>query len=286
MKPEFEKIETKSSNSFVTKIVKRDQRPFLTEAWHFHPEIEICYTLKSHGLRYVGNNISEYSKRDLVVLGSYLPHGFTTIDKSEQYVIQFNQDFLGKDFFESSELDDINTLLFQSNKGITIKGSELKKAEEYIQQMYQIDLPKMKRLLVLLDFLNFLAECSNIEMICSEKYSANLTQTKLHTVNKIFEYIKNNYQKEITIQSVSKIVNMTESTFYKFIKRHTNKKFTEILNEYRINHASKLLASSMMPISEVSFKSGYNNLSYFNRIFKRAYNMTPKQFRNTYLAVL
>lgn len=283
MKPEFEKIESKSTNSFISKIVKRDQRPFLTEAWHYHPEIEICYTLKSHGLRYVGNNISEYAERDLVILGSYLPHGFTTIDQSEQYVIQFNQDFLGKDFFESTELEDINSFLQQSNKGIVLKGSDLKKAEEYIQSLYQDKRSKMMRLLHLLEFLNFLSQCSNFETICSERYSSTLTQSKLNKVNKIFEYIKTNFQQDISIQSVSKIVNMTESTFYKFIKRHTNKKFTTILNEYRVNHASKLLVSSLIPISEVSFKSGFNNLSYFNRVFKKSYNMTPKQFRNTYL---
>ena len=282
MKPEFEKIESKSANSFVYKIVKRNQRPFLTEAWHYHPEIEICYTLKSHGLRYVGNNISDYSERDLVILGSYLPHGFTTIDESEQYVIQFGQGFLGKDFFDSSELEEINSFLNQSNKGIVIKGTELNKAEEYIQYLYQSNQTKMERLLNLLEFLDFLSKCSNIELICSEKYSSNLTESKLNKVNKIFEYIKNNYQQDISVQSASKMVNMTESTFYKFIKRHTNKKFTSILNEYRINHASKLLVSSLMPISEISFISGFNNLSYFNRVFKNSYNMTPKQFRNNY----
>lgn len=285
MKPEFEKIQPKTANSFVTKIVKRRQRPFLTEAWHYHPEIEICYTLKSHGLRYVGNNISEYSERDLVILGSYLPHGYTTIDQSEQYVIQFGQDFLGKDFFASSELKEINSFLYQSNKGIILKGKELKRAEEYIQCLYITNLSKMDRLLHLLEFLNFLSKCSNIELICSEKYSSTLTESKLNKVNRIFEYIKNNYQQNISIQSASKTVNMTESTFYKFIKRHTNKKFTTILNEYRINHASKLLVSSLMPISEISFRSGFNNLSYFNRVFKETYKITPKQFRNNYKAL-
>ena len=286
MKPEFEKIEQKSANSFVSKIVKREQRPLLTQAWHYHPEIEICYTLKSHGLRYVGNNISEYDQGDLVILGSYLPHGFTTIDQSEQYVIQFNQAFLGKDFFDASELEDINSFLRQSNKGIVLKGSELKKAEEYIRLLFMPNLSKMGRLIHLLELLNFLSHCSNIEFICSEKYSSTLTQSKLNKINTIFEFIKNNYQQDISICSASKEVNMTESTFYKFIKRHTNKKFTTILNEYRINHASKLLVSSHIPISEISFKSGYKNLSYFNRVFKNTYNLTPKQFRNTFQSYL
>lgn len=282
MKPELEKIIHRSESSFNTRIIKRDQRPFLAQAWHYHPEIEICFTLKSHGLRYVGNNISEYSERDLVVLGSYLPHGFTTKDQCEQYVIQFTREFLGKDFFYSSELEGINELINLSNKGMVLKGTEVSEAEKYIQFLFSKNLSSMGRLIALLEFLNFLSSCSNFESICSEKYSSSITQKKLNSVRKILEYIKNNYQEDISVQTASKMANMTESAFYKFIKRHTNKKFTSILNEYRIEHASKLLVSNSMPISEISFDSGFNNLSYFNRIFKRTYNMTPNEFRKSY----
>lgn len=282
MKPELEKIEFKSNNSFQSKIVKRDQRPLLTQAWHYHPEIEICYTLKSHGLRYVGNNISAYNERDLVILGSYLPHGFTTIDKSEQYVIQFNKEFLGKDFFNTSELEQIQSFLLESNRGVVLRGSELKKAEEYIQYLYKPDQSKMERLLKLLELLNYLSQCANIDIICSEKYSSTITRSKLNKVNMIFEFLRNNFQNDISIQTVCNVVNMTESTFYKFIQRHTKKKFTAILNEYRIDFASKLIVSSDLSISEISFKSGYKNLSYFNRVFKKSFKITPKDFRKKY----
>ena len=86
----------------------------------------------------------------------------------------------------------------------------------------------------------------------------------------------------VTINDACKAVNLTESAFYKFIKRHTNKKFTTILNEYRLDHASKLLLSSNLTISDISFQSGYSNLSHFNRTFKQAYNMTPRQLRANY----
>lgn len=284
MKPELEKIIPKSESSFSTRLVQRDQRPFLSQAWHYHPEIEICYTLKSHGLRYVGNNISDYSEKDLVILGSYLPHGFTTANQSEQYVVQFKKEFLGKDFFTLSELQKIDSFITQSNKGTVIKGADVDKAEDYLLYLFQGDSSKTSKLIVLLELLHYLSCCSNIESICTEKYSSSITQTKLNNVKNILEYIKNNYQEDISIQSASKVANMTESTFYKFIKRHTNKKFTTILNEYRINHASKLLTSSSMPISEISYDSGFNNLSYFNRVFKSAYNLTPREFRKSYLS--
>lgn len=282
MRPELEKIDSNSTHSFVKRIVRREQRPHLTEAWHYHPEIEICFTRKSKGKRFVGNNISNYKEGDLVILGSYLPHGFTTIDQSEQYVIQFKKEFLGETFISSNELQEINRFLNLSIKGILIKGEEALKAEDYILDLFRSENSKMKNLLLLLELLDFLANCSNVEYICSEKYSSTLSESKLNNVQAIFNYISENFQNDISIKSASTAVNMTESAFYKFIKRHTNKKFTTILNEYRINHASILLASSNQSIAEVSFKSGYNNLSYFNRIFKQTYRMTPNQFRTSY----
>ena len=278
MKPEFEKIPPSLARSFNVKIVERDKRPLLTKAWHYHPEIEICYTVSSSGMRYVGNNISEYHENDLVILGPNLPHGFTTLNKSKQYVIQFTWDFLGEHFFEAAELKGITDLIERSKRGLILKGDELEMVECKIDKLYQ-DQSNFSRLLSLLEFLDYLSECEGTEFICTEKYSSHINESKLHSIKSILDYVEENFQKDISIKDACEIVNLTESAFYKFIKRHTNKKFTTILNEYRIDHASKLLVSSDMPISDVAYISGYNNFSHFNRTFKESYFMTPREFR-------
>lgn len=279
MKPELEKIERRSSTSFIAKIVKRENRPMLSKAWHYHPEIEICYTLKSKGRRYVGNNISDYKEMDLVILGSNLPHGFTTPDRCEQYVIQFNEDFLGQGFFKSAEFKTVKSLLDRSKQGCVLNGMELEEADYRIKKIFEENQSDLSRLIHLIEFLDFLARSKNLKLICSENYTTHLNASKLNSIKAIFDFVENNYQKDIGIKDACKVVNLTESAFYKFIKRHTNKKFTTILNEYRIDHAYKLLASSSTPISQVAYISGYNNFSHFNRVFKQTYKMTPRQFR-------
>ncbi|MEL7362678.1 MAG: AraC family transcriptional regulator, partial [Bacteroidota bacterium] len=107
MKPEFEKIVESPEHSFLAKVVNRPSRPSLSQAWHFHPEIEVCYTRKSHGRRFVGNQISDYAEHDLVMLGSNLPHGFTTDVPSSQIVVQMTDDFMGRDFLDKPELHAI-----------------------------------------------------------------------------------------------------------------------------------------------------------------------------------
>lgn len=282
MKPEFEKIQRKSTRSYTARVIKRAQRPLLTKAWHYHPEIEICYTLKSQGRRYVGNNISEYKEKDLVLLGPNLPHGFTTSVECEQYVIQFRQDFLGREFFDSIEFERINDLLLRSKRGLVFSGADVKKVELKIKKLYEQEDSNFKQLLSLLKILDYLSRSTQVTPICTEKYSSYISITKLNSIKTIFDYIENNFQKDLTVKDACKLVNLTESAFYKFMQRHTSKKFTTILNEFRIDHASKLLASSDLTISEISFQSGYNNLSHFNRIFKQTYNMTPRQLRNKY----
>lgn len=282
MKPEFEKILRKATRSFNVKVVKRANRPLLTKAWHYHPEIEICYTLKSQGRRYVGNNISDYKERDLVILGANLPHGFTTSHECEQYVLQFTQEFLGRGFFNAAELEGINDLIHRSKRGLLLKGQEVDEAEVRIKQLCVQEQSSFAQLISLLEFLDYLSRCTNVGPICTEKYSALISIKKLDSIKTVFEYIEGNFQKELTIRDACKVVNLTESAFYKFMKRHTGKKFTTILNEYRLDHACKLLTSSDLQISEVSFQSGYVNLSHFNRVFKESYGMTPRQMRNRY----
>jgi len=102
-------------------------------------------------------------------------------------------------------------------------------------------------------------------------------------MKKIFDYLEANYNKDLTISDAAAHINLTDSAFYKFVKRHTKKKFTQLLSEYRIEHASKKLSSTKMTIAEVCYDSGFKNLSYFNRRFKEIEKMTPSEYREKFI---
>ncbi|MEL7118219.1 MAG: AraC family transcriptional regulator, partial [Bacteroidota bacterium] len=128
MKPEYEKIIEPAERSFNAKIVNRESRPLLSQAWHFHPEIEICYTMKSSGRRFVGNQISDYKENDLVMFGSNLPHGFTTDVYCSQVVIQMTYDFLGEIFLGRPELRSIKQLFEDAKQGLEFEKETKQKA--------------------------------------------------------------------------------------------------------------------------------------------------------------
>ncbi len=280
MKPEFEKIAEVPQRSFSAKKVIRDSRPFLHQAWHYHPEIEVCFTEKSNGKRFVGNNISNYSEGDLVLFGSNLPHGFTTPNHCEQYVIQLNTDFLGTDFFHKPELNSILAMLNRAKRGLEFSGRTRQRAHRKIRSLLNTEgLPK---LLLLLDVLHLLASSKEVKAICTEEYAKDYDASQFNRIKKVYDHIILNYQHEIRVLEIAQTINLTESAFYKFIKKHTKKTFTEIVNEFRINHATKLLISSEMTIAEICYDSGFNNLSYFNRKFKTIIGQTPRAYRANY----
>lgn len=281
MKPEYELIPEKPENSFLAKTVVRDSRPLLAQAWHYHPEIEICFTRTSQGKRFVGNQIADYQERDLVMFGSNLPHGFTTDFHSEQDVIQFSQGFLGDVFWTKPEALKLKTLINQSKAGLFFYGKTRDEAERIIKEIHlATELEKIIHLLRLLDLLSTSEESKTI---CEQEATLNFDQPNLNRVQIIYDHIMSNYQGDVNIKEVADKLNLSEVAFFKFMKKHTKKNYTQLINEFRVNHACKLLINTQQPILQVCYDSGFNNISYFNRKFKQIMMKTPVQFRVQYL---
>lgn len=281
MKPEYEIISEQPERSFTAKIVERASRPLLSQAWHYHPEIEICFTRASRGKRFVGNQISDYEEGDLVLFGSNLPHGFTTDMRCEQVVIQMAGDFLGTTFLQKPELRSIKKLFQRAQRGLAFGESVHHGSKRIIRRIMNSE--GFSQMIHLFELLNLLATTKDVHPICQEEYSLDLDATHLNRVKKVYDYIVVNYQKEVSVKEVAAQISLTESAFFKFIKKHTKKTFTEILNEFRINHASKLLMTTDMTIGEVCYECGYNNISYFNRKFKEILGSTPSEFKRKHL---
>jgi len=280
MKPEYEIIAEPPERSFTAKIVARKSRPLLSQAWHYHPEIEICFTKESSGKRFVGNQISDYQIGDLVMFGSNLPHGFTTDMRCAQVVIQMTEDFLGTDFIQKPELRQVQSLFERAKQGLEFGIEVKKKAKKAIKKM--MNEQGFAQMIHLFDLLNLLANTKDVHPICSEEYSLDLNATSLSRLKIVYDYIVVNYQKEVRIKEVAALINLTEAAFFKFIKKHTKKTYTQIINEFRINHASKPLMTTDLSIAEICFECGYNNVSYFNRKFKAVIGKTPSDFRVVY----
>jgi AraC-like DNA-binding protein len=98
------------------------------------------------------------------------------------------------------------------------------------------------------------------------------------------EYMNLHFHKQVSLSEVAALTNMAESAFSRFFKARTGMTFVESLNEIRLGHASRMLIETTQSVAEIAYDSGFNNISNFNRIFKKKKGCTPKEFKETYSA--
>lgn len=248
--------------------------------WHYHPEIELVYVNGGAGKRQIGSHISYYADGDLILIGSNLPHcGFTNdqTGNRDETVIQMKPDFLGKHFFEIQEMKNIQNLFNQAKGGIAFTGETKKRIGSQIKVMEKQT--PFDRLLSLINILNQLELSTENTILNADGFTMEMHLQDNDKINLVFNHVKDHFQEPISLVEVANLVSMTSSSFCRYFKKITNKTFTTFVNEYRLVHASKLLAEKPISISEISFESGFNNFSHFNKSFKTYTGKSASQYR-------
>jgi AraC-like DNA-binding protein len=275
MKAEFEDIPSKqgSSSFYLTRIVV----PSFEYKWHYHPEYELTYIVRGSGFRVVGNSQAHFTSGDLVLLGSNLPHTWwgKMVDgsASEAIVIQFSAAFI-KPFLELTESTSIKTLLERSAKGVHWNASKIQLEQiENLQHHGDFD-----RILSLLSILQALSQQTPTQL-ASNSYQNILSKKFESRINTVCSYLQKHYTESISLKQVSELVHMSESNFCKFFKKATNTTFSDYVNDLRINAACHMLLSTEEKIRTIAHESGFDSLSYFNRIFLRKMHCSPAVYR-------
>jgi AraC-like DNA-binding protein len=275
MKPVLEDIKCNRDTSSVYAF--RFQVPFFEFRWHYHPEYEITYIVKGSGSRLVGNCYETYNEGDFVLLGSDLPHTWssksTEHEFSEAIVIQFSKACI-EPFIGFVECQNIKTLLEQSERGIQFHDTQALLPS----LLAVLESHGMERIIKLLSLLEILSDSSR-KFITENTYQIVYNEKSERRINKVCLFIQNNYTSKITLKEVADSIHMSESNFCKFFKKATGKTFSDYLNEMRINEACRLITQTDHTINQIAFQCGFETLSYFNRVFVNKKKMTPSNYR-------
>jgi AraC-like DNA-binding protein len=284
--PTFEAVSPGIGSSFTCLKFLRNEN-IKSHIWHYHPEIELIFVCGGSGKRQIGSNISYFTDGDLILIGSNLPHcGMTNENTKNDYevVIQFPVDFLGSDFWKATEMNRILSMLETAKSGIVF-GEEVKNAlKTKIEALTEAT--SLNKLLILIEILDELSHTNDYKILNASKYYLQTQKEDNDRINVIFNYVKDHFKEQITLETVAELSNMTVPSFCRYFKKITNKTFTQFVNEYRITHSLKLLAEQPMSITEVCFDSGFNNFSYFNKTFKEHTQMSPSQYRKEFSNIL
>jgi AraC-like DNA-binding protein len=279
-KPTLEKITPNFGSSL---LVKKHEEFLKTNVpfWHFHPEIELVYVNKGKGKRHIGNHLSYFNNSQLVLIGSNLPHiGYIdrlTTNGSET-LIQFLPDFLGKDFFKIPEMAAIDALFERAKKGIRFNIEIKQRIGAKIEKL--VELEGAARITSFIEILNDLATTDDYTLLNANGYAFESAHQDSDKIEMVYKHINKNFKEHISLDEIAEIVSMTVPAFCRYFKKTTGKTFTKLVNEYRVVHATKLLAESNMSITDVSFECGFNNFSHFNKLFKEFTGKSASIYRS------
>lgn len=278
MKISFEKIKPDENSSFRTLHLNFPVNEFRWE-YHYHPEIELVCVVSGSGTRHVGYHKSSFREGDLVLIGSNIPHsgfGLNSSDPHEEFVLQFKEEIINMPN-EVAELAPLRKLLSVAKFGILF--SPLTK-EKVLPKLYEIwNTEESKRYMLLINLLVFLSEQRDYILLNKEAMPFTIISRNKERLQTIFTYVEKNYDQNIDVHYVSQISNLTLPAFCNFFKKTMKITFTEFVNQYRIEKACQLIIQGKS-ISESCYKTGYNNISYFNRSFKKYTGKTPTEFNN------
>lgn len=261
-------------------IFQEDRELIFYNKLHQHEEIQISLIIEGEGTLIVGDTINYYEKGDVLVIGGHLPHVFKSdlnaTSNSHMLSLFFTRTSFGATFFELEELQEISMFFNRAKNGFKVTSSN----ELIVVLFLELkEASKFDRFILLLKLLKLISS-SNYKSLSSFIYEKKYSDIEGKRIGDIFEYTMTNYHKDISLETISKIAAMTKNAFCKYFKKRTNKTYFQFLNELRIEHASKILITKNdFSIAEVAYKSGFNNISNFNRQFKSIKNISPSDYK-------
>jgi AraC-like DNA-binding protein len=285
MPANLERIRLRGDESFYIGVF---QDNLDKSTWHYHDSYEISFITEGTGKRIVADAMEEFHPGDLVFLGPKLPHVWIA-DKSEvglsnrtleMVFLQFHSNVLPSPVLELPEFKHIRNALELSERGIQITGQTLNEVSEIMLQLpYLGNLERMLHFFRLMDIIG--RSTSNLPLA-----SAEYLKKKFSSANKRIEAIHNhlmkNYREEVNLGSLAELVNMAEGSLCRFFRMEMGVTIFEYLNRLKVDFAIQLLMDDELSITDVCFDSGYNNLSHFNKQFRKFTGLTPTEYRRQF----
>lgn len=282
----FEKIVVSDDESFFIGIFQDNLEKI---SWHYHNNYEISFITEGSGKRIVGDSIEEFQPGDLVFIGRNLPHvwisdkesGYFSNRSLEMVFLQFDAEVLDTKQLNLPEFRYVSNALILSERGIQVIGQTLNEVSELMLQM-----PYLKGFERILHFYKIMDIIGRSEFnipLASHDYLSTRFKTGSKRIATIHEYLMNNYTEEINLDLISGLVSMAKGSVCRFFKENVGMTIFEYLNKIKVEFACKLLMNQDLAMPDVCIDSGFNNLSHFNKQFRRITGLTPTDYRKLLL---
>ena len=252
--------------------------------WHYHPEFELTWVIRSSGTRFIGDSVARYGSGDLVLVGPNVPHRWrddpsACADAPELIVVQFDASCLGEKFLSLPEASAICHLLEQSACGVQFASDTVQLIGGLLRDM--VAHTGMQRLIDFLNVLNSLSAAVNTTRLARPDYQFEKDINPVHRrrIEIVYDLVHAELANEICQAKVACKVGLSAPAFSRFFKAVTGRTFVCFVNLVRVGRACRLLTSTSLSITAIALDCGYGNLSNFNRQFHALKGMNPTEFR-------
>ncbi len=263
--------------------VKLYEQPAFTMPWHMHDFFELTLILEGCGTRIVGDSIDGFCPQDTLLLGPGLPHVWKD-DRLEQFgvaraiSVQFASGFPGEELLAAPQMRCISELMENAGRGLQLTGQLKILTRNKIQLLLKCD--GVRQLLLILEILADIAESREYVPLANKGYLApEASESQRWT--QLNCYILEHFRRPLAAEELAQVAEMHPSSLGRYVKRTTGMTLTQYVNEFRIGHACRLLVIDSMPVVEICFECGFQNLSHFNRCFRRSKGVSPTEYRRT-----
>ena len=266
-------------------LVERHKKQH-TYPMHRHGEMEINFVENCQGnRRVVGDSIEVLGNYDLALLGGGLEHTWEQYkcesEDIREITIHFSKDLFSDAFLAKTHMQPLYDLFNRAEVGVAFGMKTIMRVYDRLNELVNME-PGFYSVMKFFEFMYELSISSDYKLLSSSEFAHVNMTTDSRRVQKVKEYIDSNYRAEIRLQTLASLVSMTSTAFSRFFKLRTNKSISEYIIDIRLGHAARLLADSTMAVVEICYHCGFNNISNFNRIFKKRKGCTPTEFRENY----
>lgn len=254
---------------------------------HNHMEYELNFIANAPGVRrIVGDSVEVIEEYDLVLItGEDLEHAWEqnecTSKEIREITIQFSPDLFFKSFITKNQFHSIAKMLENAKKGISFPMSTILK----IYSMLDTLASEKEGFYATIKFLTIMYElslCKNPRTLSSSSFAKVMVSSDSRRVQKVQDYINEHCREEIRLNVLADLIGMTPVSFSRFFKLRTGRSLSDYIIDIRLGFATRSLVDSTMSIAEICYDCGFNNLSNFNRLFKKKKGCSPKKFREDY----
>ena len=247
--------------------------------WHYHQAMELTLIERGAGTRFVADHIELFEAGDLVLIGANVPHYWHPRGRSAGLSVQWDFPLDHGIWTFGETAAPLRALATSALRGLHLRGDTARKTATAMAE-----LPNLAGLQRLAAFLHLLANVASapkrdMRPLGALPFSMDGTDEQQEAVRRAVSYILAHYRDPIRLEELLRLSGMSRATFARQFQRHAGKPFSTFLNQVRLQAVCRALLDTAEPIGSIAFSHGFNQLSFFNRLFQREFGTSPSTYR-------